>query len=221
MDFRGKRLPDGSYVSALTAEYPSGFASAVINIISPWVTKSALMNQDLSKWRSLLSRNPISKGPRITDGAGDASSANCHSQRIFSNPFDRCGSNASLQPNYIPRLLMRAEITNLNHLSQKMNLYLSSTIYNTHFHPSHSTSPFQIINPSVFTCSTHYYFSPRVLIHKSPLYFKKAFHQVLSRNSNQWGSGKRTAVSHQTTLTLSYAMTTGPVPTTIQIQHAY
>ena len=52
MDFRGKRLPDGSYV------------------------KSALMNQDLSKWRSLLSRNPISKGPRITDGAGDASSAN-------------------------------------------------------------------------------------------------------------------------------------------------
>ena len=34
------------------------------------------MNQDLSKWRSLLSRNPISKGPRITDGAGDASSAN-------------------------------------------------------------------------------------------------------------------------------------------------
>ena len=76
MDFRGKRLPDGSYISALTAEYPSKFASAVIDIISPWVTKSSLMNQDLSTWRSLLSRNPISKGPRITDGAGDASSAN-------------------------------------------------------------------------------------------------------------------------------------------------
>ena len=76
MDFRGKRLPDGSYISALTAEYPSAFASAIIDIISPWVTKSTLMNQDLSKWRSLLYRNPISKGPRITDGAGDASSAN-------------------------------------------------------------------------------------------------------------------------------------------------
>ena len=76
MDFRGKRLPDGSYISALTAEYPSAFASAIIDIISPWVTKSSLMNQDLSTWRSLLSRNPISKGPRITDGAGDASSAN-------------------------------------------------------------------------------------------------------------------------------------------------
>ena len=34
------------------------------------------MNQDLSTWRNLLSRNPISKGPRITDGAGDISSAN-------------------------------------------------------------------------------------------------------------------------------------------------
>ena len=76
MDFRGKRLPDGSYISALTAEYPSAFASAIIDIISPWVSKSSLMNQDLSTWRSLLSRNPISKGPRITDGAGDISSAN-------------------------------------------------------------------------------------------------------------------------------------------------
>ena len=76
MDFRGKRLPDGSYISALTAEYPSAFASAIIDIISPWVSTSSLMNQDLSSWRSLLSRNPLSKGPRTTDGAGDISSAN-------------------------------------------------------------------------------------------------------------------------------------------------
>ena len=75
MDFRGKRLPDGSYISALTAEY-SAFASAIIDVISPWVSTSSLMNQDLSSWRSLLSRNPLSKGPRITDGAGDISSAN-------------------------------------------------------------------------------------------------------------------------------------------------
>jgi len=76
MDFRGKRLPDGSYVSALTAEYPSALASAIINIISPWVSQSSLMNQDLSTWRTLLSKNPITTGPRITDGAGDISSAN-------------------------------------------------------------------------------------------------------------------------------------------------
>ena len=50
MDFRGKRLPDGSYISALTAEYPSAFASAIIDIISPWVSTSSLMNQDLSSW---------------------------------------------------------------------------------------------------------------------------------------------------------------------------
>ena len=55
MDFRGKRLPDGSYISALTAEYPSAFASAIIDVISPWVSQSSLMNQDLSRtqnhWR--------------------------------------------------------------------------------------------------------------------------------------------------------------------------
>ena len=76
MDFRGKRLPDGSFVSALTAEYPSALASAIVNIISPWVSQSSLMNQDLLTWRSLLSKNPITRGPRITDGAGDNSSAN-------------------------------------------------------------------------------------------------------------------------------------------------
>lgn len=76
MDFRGKRLPDGSYVCALTAEYPPSFASAVIDILSPWTSKTSLTSQDLSTWRTLLSRNPISQGPRITDGAGDISSAN-------------------------------------------------------------------------------------------------------------------------------------------------
>ena len=76
MDFRGKRLPDGSYVSALTAEYPSALASAIVNIISPWVSQSSLMNQDLSTWRNLLSRNQITRSPRIADRAGDNSSAN-------------------------------------------------------------------------------------------------------------------------------------------------
>ena len=76
MDFRGKRLPDGSYVSALTAEYPSALPSAIVNIISPWVSQSSLMNQDLSTWRNLLSRNQITRSPPIADRAGDNSSAN-------------------------------------------------------------------------------------------------------------------------------------------------
>ena len=74
--YRGKRLPDGTFISALTAEYPLAFASAIINIISPWVSQSSLINQDLSTWRTLLTRNPITRGPRITDCAGDISSAN-------------------------------------------------------------------------------------------------------------------------------------------------
>ena len=40
-DFRGKRLPDGSFISALTAEYPSKLAAAIIDIIKPWVSQSS------------------------------------------------------------------------------------------------------------------------------------------------------------------------------------
>ena len=76
MDFRGKRLRDGTFVSSLTAEYPSSPASAIVDILKPWVSQSSCFNQDLSLWRNLLSRNPISPGHRITDGAGDRSSAN-------------------------------------------------------------------------------------------------------------------------------------------------
>ena len=74
MDFRGKKIPDGSFISALTAEYPSSFASAIMDIIRPWVSQSSSFNQDLSTWRSLLSKNLINLGPRITDGSGDNSS---------------------------------------------------------------------------------------------------------------------------------------------------
>ena len=76
MDFRGKRLPNGTFVSSLTAEYPSSLASAIVDILKPWVSQSSSFNQDLPLWRNLLSRNLISRGPRIPDGAGDCSSAN-------------------------------------------------------------------------------------------------------------------------------------------------
>ena len=75
-DFRGKRLPDGSFISALTAEYPSKLASAIVEIIKPWVSQSSSFNQDLTQWKQLLAKRPIARGPRITDGAGNNSSAN-------------------------------------------------------------------------------------------------------------------------------------------------
>ena len=38
---RGKRLPDGTYISSLTAEYPSLMASAIVDIIRPWVSQNS------------------------------------------------------------------------------------------------------------------------------------------------------------------------------------
>ena len=75
-DFGGKRLPDGSFVGALRTEYPSKLASAIIDILKPWVSQSSSHNQDLALWKQLLAKRPISRGPRITDGAGNYSSAN-------------------------------------------------------------------------------------------------------------------------------------------------
>ena len=76
-DIRGKRLPDGPVISALTAEYPSKLASAIIEIIRARVSQSSSsFNQDLTQWKTLLTKRPISRGPRITDGAGNNSSAN-------------------------------------------------------------------------------------------------------------------------------------------------
>ena len=51
-------------------------AAAIVDIIKPWVSPSSIFNQSFSIWRSLLARTPISPGPRITDGAGNLSSAN-------------------------------------------------------------------------------------------------------------------------------------------------
>ena len=57
-DFRGKRLPDGTFISALTAEYPSKLAHATIDIIKPWVSSSTSSTQSLSTWKSLLFKKP-------------------------------------------------------------------------------------------------------------------------------------------------------------------
>ena len=72
----GKRLPDGTYISSLTAEYPSLMASAIVDIIRPWVSQNFHCYNPILQWKTLLAKQPISRGPRITDGAGDISSAN-------------------------------------------------------------------------------------------------------------------------------------------------
>ncbi len=58
------------------AEYPSAHAAAIIDIIKPWASQSSVFNLSLTTWRSLLAKTPMSDGPRITDGAGNSSSAN-------------------------------------------------------------------------------------------------------------------------------------------------
>ena len=75
-NFRLKRLPDGTFISSLSAEYPSTLASAIIDIIERWVSQATTFNFDVSLWKSLLAKAPFSQGPRITDGAGNSSSAN-------------------------------------------------------------------------------------------------------------------------------------------------
>lgn len=68
-DIGGKRLPDGPFSA-------SKLAAAIIDIIRPWVSQSSSFNQDFTQWKSLLAKKPLARGPRITDGAGNNSSAN-------------------------------------------------------------------------------------------------------------------------------------------------
>ena len=55
--------------------YPSKLASAIIEIFIPRVSQSSSFNQDFTQWKQLLAKRPIARGPRITDGAGNNSSA--------------------------------------------------------------------------------------------------------------------------------------------------
>ena len=60
MDFRGKRLPDGYFVSAITAEYTASLASAIIDIIRPWVSSFSCFNQAFEKPHQSRSTDPMS-----------------------------------------------------------------------------------------------------------------------------------------------------------------
>eukprot|EP00435_Cladocopium_sp_Y103_P037977 s465_g10.t1 len=74
----GVRLPDGSFKSRLTAEYPGPLAAALAKMIGEFATHSGL-HQKLDRWEDHL---PIkltwpSVGRRIEDGGGLPSSALC------------------------------------------------------------------------------------------------------------------------------------------------
>ena len=72
----GERLPDGTFYSRLTAEYPPSLARALASIIRPYVTTQGRC-VPLASWKSLL---PVSSSlpclpHRVEDGAGIHSSA--------------------------------------------------------------------------------------------------------------------------------------------------
>eukprot|EP00435_Cladocopium_sp_Y103_P068322 s917_g31.t1 len=74
----GVRLPDGTFKSRLTAEYPSELALALARIILPFTTQEGRYVK-LSDWKTFLPAKlawPTLKG-RIEDGGGLPSSALC------------------------------------------------------------------------------------------------------------------------------------------------
>ena len=82
-DIWGQRLPDGSFISALTAEYPSKLASTIIDIIRPWVSQSSSFNQDFTQWKSLLAKKPFVKGPEYQRRGNHSNWTIPRSQDIF------------------------------------------------------------------------------------------------------------------------------------------
>ena len=111
------------------------------------------------------------------------------SQKIPSNLFVRDGSNESFSANYTPRSSTHASFTRPTHSSRRRTSFLSSKISKTfHLHPLW-TSQFQTINHSDSSFFTSCFQPPKTLIQTLPSYFKKAFLQVHSHNSNQLDYG--------------------------------
>ena len=74
--FLGKRLPDGSYKSRLTAEYPASLADAIADFMAPFVTSQGRC-VPIAAWQGLLPEKvPWPQGClRVEDGGGLQSSA--------------------------------------------------------------------------------------------------------------------------------------------------
>ena len=81
----GKRLPDGSYATRLTAQYPASVASAIASALAPALT-SVVGLVPYHTWQNLLPASPPRppKVPRADDGAGFCSRA-CWSTPLAPN----------------------------------------------------------------------------------------------------------------------------------------
>ena len=75
----GVKLPDGTWKSRLTAEYPVALAAALASIVKPFTTANSIMCP-LAHWKSQLPLKLDWPRPthRIEDGGGLPSSAPCH-----------------------------------------------------------------------------------------------------------------------------------------------
>ena len=72
----GKRLPDGSFATRQTAQYPLTLAQALVSVLRPWVTSGSGLHQ-IRTWSEHLPLRipwPINH-QRVEDGAGTSSTA--------------------------------------------------------------------------------------------------------------------------------------------------
>ena len=153
---RGKRLPDGTYISSLTAEYPSLMASAIVEILRPWVSQNSHCYNPILQWKTLLAKQPISRGPRITDGAGDISSAN------WTIPFCQDIFKAVRQK-WCTRILSKHLHTHVTLSSQKHTTERnSSTIYKIVSLQKHRMSQSHLFNHFDCSSSGNSWFSPKI-----------------------------------------------------------
>lgn len=102
-NFRGKSLPDGTFISSLSAEYPSALASAIIDIIKPWVSQTTTFNFDMALWKS-RSVNTLFIRPSHNRWCWqlELSQLDNQERRTLSKNFERDGHQESSNPIYIP-----------------------------------------------------------------------------------------------------------------------
>ena len=188
MDFRGKRLPDGSFVSSITAEYPSSlelqqsstfYAPGLPN---PIPSTSTLLNGGICSPRTPLHEVLASKMEQVTI-AQQIGQFPC--PMIISNHSVNGGSNASSSPNFITDSWKLPKLIQQNHLSPKRNSPLFFRTSETPSHQSQLMIPYYRINPSDFIFFTLSCYSPRTLTRILLYFFKKEYPQVLFLRSNQ------------------------------------
>ncbi len=138
-DFRGKRTPDVSFISALTAEYPSKLATAIIDIIRPWVSQSSSFNQDLIQWKNLLAKKPIVRGPHMAQVTTVQQTGQFPCLKTSSKTSENDGSRVSSTTTFTQSLCKHSTQSNPARSSLMMNFYPSYWTYNLVSHPAQWT----------------------------------------------------------------------------------